>query len=296
LAVLLPGPALGAALAWVSVAAATRYVSLASLAAAVVLCGLQLIRMDNLDAADPRTLFCVLAAALVFVKHRANIGRLVRGTEATIGWGITMRKVLHVVTLGLAFGTAVFFTLVVAPSLISRFEELGDRKRDDRPAWFPLPKGYEHSDEAIQGPKEQGTRVFGYAVEQLFVWYFLVQGVCVFVAAWTAVAWSREHPGVKVHWWRATLLLAALATVLAGWPLERHVSGLREPRYQATDAYLMNPTSPTALAAMQAARAEFGRWHLVSLLLNFATIVLLTGGMALAGFPPPDDKTQAPPP
>jgi hypothetical protein len=270
--------------------AVTQYISLASLAAAGVLCLVQLCRTGAPDAADPRTLFCVLAAALVFVKHRANIGRLLRGTEPKIGRGNSMRKVLHVLALGLSFGTAVFFTLVVAPTLIGRFEDLGEK---ERPAWFPLPQNYAHNSPALNGPKEQGVRVFGYAVERLFLWYFLIEGVGAFIAAWTAVAWSRENHGVRIHWWRATLLLAALATVLAGWPLERHVADLREPRYQATDAYLREPTSPTALAAMQAAQAEFGRWHLVSLLLNFATVVLLTGGMALAGYLPAGQKEDA---
>src|SRR5205807_5431630 len=79
--VLLPAATFGAALTWVTVAAVTNYVSLASLAAAAVLCGLHLIGAAPVDFTEPRTLFCVLAAALVFVKHRANIARLLQGTE-----------------------------------------------------------------------------------------------------------------------------------------------------------------------------------------------------------------------
>ena len=37
---------------------------------------------------------------------------------------------------------------------------------------------------------------------------------------------------------------------------------------------------------MQAARSEFAAWHLLSLGLNFVTVLLVTGGMALAAFLP----------
>jgi acyl-phosphate glycerol 3-phosphate acyltransferase len=82
-AVLLPLPALGALLTWIVVVAVTRYVSLASLAAAVAICVLHLARTPAPFDPEHRilTYFCILAAALVFWRHRANIGRLLRGTE-----------------------------------------------------------------------------------------------------------------------------------------------------------------------------------------------------------------------
>ena len=145
--VLLPGPALGALLAWVTVVAATNYVSLASLAAVVVLGGLQW--TGSADATDPRTLFCILAGVLVVVKHRGNIVRIVQGTENRIRWGDPVRRVLHLLALGLWFGSAVFFTFVVALSLLSTFEGLG--KEENRPAWFPLPESFARRDAEIDG-------------------------------------------------------------------------------------------------------------------------------------------------
>jgi acyl phosphate:glycerol-3-phosphate acyltransferase len=281
---LLPGPTLGAFLTWLVVVVVTGYVSLASLAAAMVLCGFHL--LGGVDFADPRTLFCLFGAALVFVKHRTNMVRLFHGTEPKIGWGEPMRKVLHVLALGLWFGSAIFFNFVVTPSLFKGLEELGSKQ--ERPGWFPLAPNFERSDSNIQGPKEQGSRAFGYTVGPLFPWFFLLQGVCGFIAAWTALIWARENPGVKTQRWRARLLIAALLTVLAGWPIEQKVTTLRDPRNQATDAYLRAdaPSSGSTLEKMQAARSEFAAWHLLSLGLNFVTVLLVTGGMALAAFLP----------
>jgi acyl-phosphate glycerol 3-phosphate acyltransferase len=276
--VLVPGPALWAALAWVTVVAVTNYISLASLAAVTVLVGVSFAAGDKLG--DARLLFCVLAGALVFVKHHANIVRLLDGTENKAGWGTFVRKPLHVLALGLWFGSAVFFSLVVAPTLFETFEGLG--KSADRPAWFPLPASFAQAVGDIDGPREQGSRAFGYVVGPLFQWYFLVSGVCGFVAAWTALAWSRENPGKKVHRWRTMLLLLAFATVVIGWPLEHKVAELRELRNHGTDVVLGGDADTAAVEKMRALRSEFGAWHLVSLMLNFATILLVTGGMALA--------------
>src|SRR5437870_10877830 len=82
-AVLLPVPAIAALLTWVAVLFLTRYVSLASLAAVSVLCAVRCALVAEPFAPDQRTLtlFCFIAAGLVFVRHRANIHRLLQGTE-----------------------------------------------------------------------------------------------------------------------------------------------------------------------------------------------------------------------
>lgn len=89
---LLTGPALGAFAAWVVVAKASRYVSLASCIAAVSLPVWLALTVETLsDAPDrhaqtvPFYVIAGLLAAVVLLKHRANIGRLVRGTENRIG-------------------------------------------------------------------------------------------------------------------------------------------------------------------------------------------------------------------
>jgi glycerol-3-phosphate acyltransferase PlsY len=72
--------ALAFAVVWLAVAAATRYSSLAALLAALAV-PLLLYVLGYVQAAE---LFAVMSV-IVFVKHRANIGRLVSGTESRIG-------------------------------------------------------------------------------------------------------------------------------------------------------------------------------------------------------------------
>src|SRR5579862_1046347 len=75
--VLLPLPTLAALLTWLLVVCATRYMSLASLAAVVVLCGAYFAETAEPFGRDQLilSLFCLAATALVTVKHRGNINR-----------------------------------------------------------------------------------------------------------------------------------------------------------------------------------------------------------------------------
>ena len=68
------------AAAWLIVAFATRYSSLAALVAAVAVP----VALYLLDAPSVAALFVVMSV-IVFVKHRANIARLMAGTESRIG-------------------------------------------------------------------------------------------------------------------------------------------------------------------------------------------------------------------
>ena len=72
--------ALAFAAVWLAVAAITRYSSAAALAAAAATPFVLL----TLGQARTAAVFALLAA-LLWVKHRANIGRLLSGTEARIG-------------------------------------------------------------------------------------------------------------------------------------------------------------------------------------------------------------------
>ncbi len=71
-------------------------------------------------------------------------------------------------------------------------------------------------------------------------------------------------------------------------------SAPRAPRNETTDAYLqaLQPTE-AQLKTMQAARSEFGQWHGISLILNFAVILCVTGAMVLAAHLPTE---PTPPP
>jgi acyl-phosphate glycerol 3-phosphate acyltransferase len=262
-AVLLPGPALGALLTWLVVVCASRYVSLASVTAAAALCGFRLILMPAAFSSAHATLtgFCFLAAALVIVRHRANLRRLLNGTENQVGIPAMplFLRTLHVLAVGLWFGSAVFFNLIAAPLLFQKFEALATTPSAER-AILPLPPEYD---------KEMGTRLAGAAVSPIFPWFFLLEGVCGFVVALTAWGWARAEPQNRVHRLRSTLALLALATVVAAWPLSEKVSQLRFERYN----------SDPQIAAV--AKAAFGTWHLYSLLLSLVTLGLVTVLMAL---------------
>jgi len=162
-----------------------------------------------------------------------------------------LTKTLHVLALGLWFGMAVIFSFPVALSLFATFELIAEQ--EPRPEWFPSSPLYDKDPSTwtpppggIKSPfatvadvrKEQGSRAAGAAVGPMFDWYFLIQGACAVVALATALPWSRIDPGVRSHRVRVAVLILAFLTVLAGWPLERKVSELREPRNAATDALL----------------------------------------------------------
>ncbi|MGN6769696.1 MAG: glycerol-3-phosphate 1-O-acyltransferase PlsY [Rhizobiaceae bacterium] len=68
------------AVAWLLVAAITRFSSLAALVAAVAV-PVALVFLGRLELAE---LFAVMSA-IVFIKHRPNIERLIAGTESKIG-------------------------------------------------------------------------------------------------------------------------------------------------------------------------------------------------------------------
>lgn len=267
-AVLVPAPALASFITWIIFLAATRYVSLASLMAALALCHFRLI--FSVDAFDPEqlpvTAFCFVAAALVFLRHRSNIVRLLDGTESQVHWiSPLLPRTLHVLALGLWFGSALFLNFVVAPVIFHKFGSLGDRPAAEERLWLHLPEEFD---------RQLGTRLAGAAVAPLFDWFYPLEACCGVLVALTALAWcwqaaiSNEEP--RLQRLRSWLAVAALATVVMGWPLGQQVGRLSLARHSAD----------SDIAA--AAKLAFGLWHTVSLLLSFITVALVSVLMALA--------------
>jgi acyl-phosphate glycerol 3-phosphate acyltransferase len=260
-AVLLPVPALWAFFTWFAVLCAWQYVSLASIAAVLVLCLSQLGQAQDPFGPETRTLtlLCFVAAGLVIARHAANIGRLLQGRENRLKESASMlylTKLIHVLTLGLWFGSVVFFTfsaLIVFDSFKSLTTQIANR-----PDWLPTTM-----------TPDQANQLAGYAVGPIFPWYFLLQGVCGVLALVTCLAWSRWEPQAAIHRVRFIVLALALATVIPGLLLSQKVGALRMDRYSREEA------------VATAAKAEFGRWHTYSLLLNFVTMGLVTAGMAM---------------
>ncbi len=302
--VLVPWLALAALLTWIVVLSSTRMVSLASLAAAALLCGLRLTLTPSPWSADHGivTVFCLVVAGFIGVRHGANVQRLLQGTENRIKDTpamLQLGKVLHVLALGLWFGTAVFFT-IMGVVLFQTFETISRQPAAERPVWLPVPDLYAQASPSEKFPHplrlEQGSRVAGAAVGPLFGWYFGIQGVCGAVAAFTAVAWAFSYPRQRGHKYRAIVLVVALASVGVGWWLERIVSEKRIPRNELTDACLLSPErSQAEVLHAEAARAEFGRWHGYSLMVNFLTLGLVTVAMAFAASLPTRTAMQPTP-
>ncbi len=80
LVMLMPAVSLIAFLLWLGIVYATRYVSLGSCIAAIVAAILSF----TMDYPLPYGAFALLAAILIVVRHRSNIGRLMNGTENKI--------------------------------------------------------------------------------------------------------------------------------------------------------------------------------------------------------------------
>jgi hypothetical protein len=147
--------------------------------------------------------------------------------------------------------------------------------------------------------KEQGSRLAGHLVSPMFPWFFGTQLLCGAVAFLTSLAWWRTTTG-KV---RITLLALALVLTCFGWILEAQIHEMRGPRNNETDtviALMVNAqkASPgevqAALGRAEAARATFGMWHGVSMLINLLTILLVLPALALAGVLPSRTDTPVP--
>jgi len=261
-AVLLPGPALAALITWVVIVALTRFVSLASLAAAVSLCLFHLLLTPNPFSSDNWLLSCFafLAVGLVVARHHANIKRLLHGNENRLPESQLMAqipKIIHVLAVGLWFGSCVFF-LIATLIIFRQFETLGASAH--RPSWIPVPSDFN---------KEMGTRLAGVAVAPLFDWYFPLQIICGFLAVMTGLTFSQVEPGRRVHRRRNFVLLLATAAAAIGWLVADYVGELRLDRYNSNEAIA------------ESAKAAFAAWHGISLTLNMVAIGLVTVGMAL---------------
>jgi glycerol-3-phosphate acyltransferase PlsY len=246
---------------------ATRYVSLASILAAVTLPAVRLLTVAEPFAEGERMLtgFSLLTAALVVVRHRSNIARLIRGQESRIAnsQGFAMlTRVLHVLALGLWFGSGVFFTFVVGLTLFHTFEGWAG----ERPDWLQL------TDKLTL---QQGRRLAGVAVAPMFPQYFAVQAGCGMVAFATAGAWVRSRPG-RGNAVRLVLIGFALSLVAVGWSLVGVVEDLRVIRY--------SPDPETAASGELA----FIRWHTISLFVNLAVLLLVGAALAMAARLPAD--------
>ena len=160
-------------------------------------------------------------------------------------------KTLHVLALGLWFGSVVFFTLS-GYLIFEEFKKESRVAKDERPLWFPLPDELAKERPSTRFPnplaEEQGLRAGGVAVTPLFPWFYRIQLVCGFIAYGTALSWQRGRDKDKVQRWRTWLLLLALIVTLGGWWLEAVVSDMR---ILITAAMALTAQLPATLEAGQ---------------------------------------------
>ncbi len=262
-AVLAPVPFAAALATWLLALLVSRTVSLASILAVLVLSAVLLF----IAPIDSVAGFCLVGSLFVVVKHRANIARLIAGTESQIGDGPmrqSLLRVLHVVAAGIWVGAAGFFNFVTAPSLFATFENVVQTSPSDRTAHVPIvPEGT-----PVEIRKNLSSALAGAAVGPVFPKYFALQLACAVIVFATASTWRKEPP--DRHKLRFQLAFAALASVAAGWWISSVVSQLRLARF--------DPNTDIA----NIAREQFATWHLVSLGLSFVTIALAFALLVLA--------------
>jgi acyl-phosphate glycerol 3-phosphate acyltransferase len=286
-AVLAPGPFAVALLAWVSTTLSTRYVSLGSGAAAAALVCARFASTPQ-PFQHPNwivTAFCLVGAGVVVVKHRANVARLMAGTENQIRDGdtrLTLLRGLHLFAVGLWFGSAAFFNFVAAVPIFDSFKDVVANQPSDRTGFVRI-----LPDDAPQADKDAlASALAGSAVGPLFPRFFALSAVCGLVAFLTADGFRRAD-AARVHRLRLALCLAAFGLVLAGWPVSDLVSRLRVERFHPEGS------------VRTAAKAAFGTWHLVSLASSAITTVIVGGVLALGarlphtGLPRPGGERQS---
>jgi glycerol-3-phosphate acyltransferase PlsY len=279
--VLLPVPFAVSLLIWSAAVPATRTVSLASVTAAVALAVAQLVA----GGAGILTGFALVAAALVVLRHVGNLRRVLQGTESRLPDTpamLTFSRTLHVLALALWLGSGVFFNLIAAPIIFESFEKAVRAEPGPRTANVNIAADVDKSnDERV---KQLSNALAGTAVGPLFKPYFALQAVCAAVALVTALGWAfTRRRGIDVI--RAVLIGLAAVGVAVGWPLAVYVGELRELRYGADSA------------AAAAAKAAFGPWHAVSLILSLVTLLVvflatLTAGRLPEGERPPSARGE----
>jgi acyl phosphate:glycerol-3-phosphate acyltransferase len=261
--VLVPVPFAVGLLVWVAVTVSSRYVSAGSIAAAVALVVARLLETRT-PFAFPEwivTAFCLVGAGLVIAKHRANVKRLMAGSENKVGDGSTRRTLLrglHLCAVGLWCGAAVFFNFIAAVPIFDSFKEVVRNQPSDRTAFVRI-----LPDDATDEEKAAlASGLAGSAVGPLFPRLFLLSALCAVVAVPTANGF-RQIDTARVHDVRFLLCCLAAVLVAAGWPLSDWVSRLRVERF--------HPDAEVAAAA----KAAFVVWHLVSLASSGVTTLLV---------------------
>jgi glycerol-3-phosphate acyltransferase PlsY len=271
-AVLIPFSAAVAILVWLTVTCSSLMVSLGSVAAVLALTTARLLGTSAPfeGEAAPLTLYCLGGTCLVIVKHLGNLNRIARGTESrwpnSPRWQI-MSKAIHLLAVGLWFGSAIFFNFVAAPAMNQSFRQTVQTAPNDRTAHVDITRGLEPDQK-----DSLASALFGTAVGPLFPRFYAIQGLCCVLALITALRWWSLPE--RVHRWRVIVLAFGVVLVGVSWPLSEYVADLRLERYSLD------------LERAAAAKSAFVLWHLVSLFLSAITALVTIFAMIFAAWLP----------
>ncbi len=274
MAVLVPVPFAVALLAWVAVVLATRYVSLGSVVAAVALVVARLLNTPNAFAFPEWivTAFCLVGASLVVVKHVGNIQRLLAGSENKITDGILRPialRALHLLAVGLWFGSGAFFIFVAATPLLTAYKEVVN----DPPSYRTAGLAVVPPDATDEQKKQLASALGGVAVAPLFPRFFVLSALCAGVAVITAEG-LRRMKRTKIQKWRLWLCVVGAVLVAVGWPLSVFVAELNAQRFESPEAQkLFNPLHGVSLMGSAITTVVAG-------------VVLLLGAMMPTGTTP----------
>ena len=171
------------------------------------------------------------------VKHRGNMKRLRNGTENEVGDGMLRQfalKGLHLLAVGMWFGSGAFFIFVAATPIFEAFREVVNKEAEEgkpnyRTGNVPItPAGEEER-------KNLASGLAGTAVGPLFPRFFALSAVCAAVAVVTAEGFRRMKR-TRVQRVRLWLCVVGLVLVAGGWPLSEYVAQLNAQRFDNPEA------------------------------------------------------------
>ncbi|MEZ6142706.1 MAG: glycerol-3-phosphate acyltransferase [Zavarzinella sp.] len=258
--VLVPGPAAITGLFWIATTTSTRMISAGSMVGVVVLwlsryfSTPEWFSLPNLATST----YLLVGGAFVLLKHYPNARRMLAGKENLLkdtSMNRSLSRSIHVMALGLWFGSGVMFNLISAPSIFRSFEEVVQTAPNDRTVGIDIT-----ANGTAEQKKALSSALAGAAVGPIFPKYFILHAVCAGLALITA--YSMRHHG-NFRW---IIIAAGNLTVWAGWLISGKVADLRLER-------LSDPSLKEA----------FAQWHLLSLGLSLLTIVISGIALGFAG-------------
>jgi hypothetical protein len=171
---------------------------------------------------------------------------LLDGTENRVGDGMIRQMLLrglHLLAVGLWFGSGAFFIFVAATPLLTAYKEVVN----DPPSYRTAGIAVVPADATDEQKKQLASALGGVAVAPLFPRFFVLSALCAGVAVVTADG-LRRMKRTKIQKWRLWLCVVGAVLVAIGWPLSVYVAELNAQRFDSPEAQkLFNPLHGVSL-------------------------------------------------